>query len=316
MTSRFRTLIQLLVFGLAGCAPALQLDSQGAAAPYSLGTGGRILVEATLNGTGPYLFALDSGASISTIFDPVVDALQLQPLPGKEVVIHGLVSSGRFPLFQLDSLELGRAKWSKPRIAAIPGDTEATREIDGLLGIDFLKRYAVGFRAGKNVLYLYPPEMVSAKTYPGWTSIPLEAMYFSDSGAALYYFSIRMGKYSLPALFDLGAGENVVNWPAVQLLDLRQVRGEPVPLLSGALESTMVAARFRANSVTTGRVRWHDEEFLAADLSIFRALGQEQNPFVILGAGLFNQRDFIIDFTRNRLLVRVSMAEFPSEKHP
>ena len=312
--SRFRTLIQLLLFGLAGCVPALQLDPEGAATPYYLGPGGRILVEARLNGTGPYLFALDSGASISTIFDPVVDTLQLQPLPDKKVVIHGLVSSGKFPLFQLDSLELGRAQWSKPRIAAIPGDTEATREIDGLLGIDFLKRYAVGFRAGEKVLYLYPPEMAAARAYRGWTSIPLQAMYFSDSGAALYYFSVRMGKYNLPALFDLGAGENVINWPAVELLDLRQVRGEPVPLLSGALDSTMIAARFRANSVTTGRVRWFNEEFLAADLSIFRTLGQENNPFVILGAGLFNQRDFIIDFARNRLLVRISMEEFPSEE--
>lgn len=316
MTSRLRILIQLLAFGLAACAPALQLDPQGAAAPYYLGTGGRILVEARLNGTGPYLFALDSGASISTIFDSVVDKLQLQPLPGKGVMIHGLVSSARFPLFQLDSLELGRAKWSKPRIAGIPGDTEATREIDGLLGIDFLKRYAVGFRAGAKFVYLYPPEMVAARAYRGWTSIPLEAMYFSDSGAALYYFSIQMGKYSLPALFDLGAGENVINWPAVEMLDLPQVRGKPVALLSGALESTMVAARFRANSITTGSVRWRDEEFLAADLSIFKTLGQERNPFVILGAGLFNQRDFIIDFTRNRLLIRTSMAEFPGQEQP
>jgi hypothetical protein len=30
---------------------------------------------------------------------------------------------------------------------------------------------------------------------------------------------------------------------------------------------------------------------------------------VILGSGLFNQRDFIIDFVRNRLLVKASMDE-------
>jgi hypothetical protein len=32
-------------------------------------------------------------------------------------------------------------------------------------------------------------------------------------------------------------------------------------------------------------------------------------PAVILGAGLFTQRDFVIDFVRSRLLVNVAMDE-------
>ena len=46
-----------------------------------------------------------------------------------------------------------------------------------------------------------------------------------------------------------------------------------------------------------------------SDLEIFKTLQQGDSPLVILGSGLFNQRDFVIDFVRNRLLVKVAMDE-------
>jgi hypothetical protein len=310
---RSKTPLILLLLGLAACAPTLQLEGTGAATPYRISDQGRILVEAEINGEGPVLLALDTGASISTLFDPAAENLGLQPIADQTVLIHGLVSSGRYPLLQIDSLALGEAAWIGPRIAGIPGNTAASEAIDGLLGIDFLRNYAVGFLAGARVLYLYPPDAVAAPKYVGWASIPLQSITFGEGGASLYYLALRMGNVALPALFDLGSSENVLNWPAVDVLDLRPLRNKDRRLLSGALESTRVAARFKADSVSTHGVSWLNEEFLVADLQIFATLGKEDAPFVILGSGLFNQRDFIIDFRRSRLLVRTAMAELMSE---
>ena len=299
----------LVLFGIAACAPVLQLDDVGAATPYRISDNGRILVEADINEQGPILFTLDTGASISTLFNHAADELGLVPIEDQQVLIHGLVTSGKYPLLQINHVALGVATWDRPRIAAIPGNTAATEGIDGLLGIDFLRNYAVGFMAGARVLYLYPPDAVSARDYAGWTSIPLHSISFGEAGPALYYLTVRMGDVVLPALFDLGASENVVNWPAVDVLNLRPLRNEDARMLSGALESTRVAARFRADSVATHGVSWRNEEFLVADLEIFSTLGKAEEPFLILGSGLFNQRDFIIDFSRSRLLVRTAMAE-------
>jgi hypothetical protein len=80
-------------------------------------------------------------------------------------------------------------------------------------------------------------------------------------------------------------------------------------LLSGAIASVPVVAHFRIPEVTTGRVRWRNEQFTIADLEIFTTLMHDATPFAILGAVFFTQRDFIIDFTRSRLLVRVAMDE-------
>ncbi len=294
---------------LCGCARTLQVDSAIAVAPYRIVDGGRIAVDVRVNDQGPFNFALDTGASISVVFDGLRKRLDLDSIAGESVVIHGLVASGQYPLLGISQLQVGREIWVDPRIASLPGETAAGVDIDGVLGIDFLRRYAVGFSTGDRVLRLYSPEQVRDKSYRGWASLPLEPVRIGERETALYFFEIEIAGQKLPALFDLGSGINMINWPAADLLQLAlkgQKRGK---LLSGALESTPVLARFNAAEVTTANIRWQNETFLVADLAIFATLQKDDSPFVILGSGLFNQRDFMIDFVRNRLLVKTSMDE-------
>ena len=74
-------------------------------------------------------------------------------------------------------------------------------------------------------------------------------------------------------------------------------------------ESMPIAARLRSKLVKTANIRWRNETFAIADLKIFSTLDREDRPTAILGVGLFTQRDFIIDFERNRLLVNVAKGE-------
>ena len=77
----------------------------------------------------------------------------------------------------------------------------------------------------------------------------------------------------------------------------------------GIIESTPKVSMFKADEVTTGTVTWHNEKFSIVDLAIFEILELSEGPAAIVGAGMFTQRDFIIDFVRNRLLVNVAGAE-------
>ena len=308
--------LRLKRFGLApvillwGCASVLEEDGALTLVPYDIKENGRIVIEAQLNGQGPFAFALDTGASISVVFDELSNKLALPPVAGKKVMIHGVVASGEFPLLSISRLAVGHEVWADPRIASLPGDTAASTGLDGILGVDFLRRYAVGFSARDRVIRLYPPELVGRRNYRGWTSISLEPEYIGDSGAALYLFEIDVGGRKIPAVFDLGSGLNIINWAAARSLGYNQVDPRDGDLLSGAIESVPVMARLSIDEVTTGRVRWRDEEFTIAELKIFESLRCDATPCAILGAGLFNQRDFIIDFTRGRLLVKVAMDEF------
>lgn len=294
---------------LCGCASTLDVENTVAIAPYRIGSGGRIVVEVQVNDQGPFHFALDTGASISVVFDGLSKKLELEPVAGESVVVHGLVESGQYPLLGIRRLQLGLETWLDPRIVSLPGETAASANIDGVLGIDFLRRYAVGFSTEDRVLRLYSPKQLRDKSYRGWASVPLEPVNIGKSNTALYFFETEIEGKKVPALFDLGAGFNMINWSAARFLRLAPEGKKRGELLSGALESTPVMARFNAAEVTTAGIRWQNEVFLVADLAIFATLQKDDSPFVILGSGLFNQRDFMIDFVRNRLLVKTTMDE-------
>ena len=293
----------------AGCASVLDEDGALAIAPYTIQETGRMVVDARVNDRGPYTFALDTGATISVVFEGLRDELALQPVPGKVLTVHGLVASGQFPYVRVSQIEVGREVWSEPRVAALPGDTDAGVGIDGILGLDFLRRYAVGFSAEDRVIRLYPPELVAGRSYLGWSSIQLEPEFLGGSGAALYLFEISIGGHGIPAIFDLGAGLNLLNRAAARRTGLEAAVSREKDVLSGAIDSVSLGARFTIDEIETGPVRWRNEEFRIGELEFFTSLMRADMPYALIGAELFTQRDFIIDFTRNRLLVKTAMDE-------
>ena len=295
------------VLALSACAGVLDVDGALAIAPYHIEDSGRIVVEARVNGQGPFDFALDTGSSISAVFDELRNELPLEPIPGIKVIVHGAVASGQFSLLDIGLLEVGREVWAEPRIVSLPGTTAAGASIDGLLGVDFLRRYAVGFSTRDRVVRLYSPDLVADRSYRGWASVPLKAERIGERGAALYFIDIEIDGRKIPALFDLGAGSNIINSSGARGLASSALRRDDV--FTGALESSTVVARLDAEEVITAGIRWRNEVFSIADLEIFETLLLRDSPAAILGAGLFTQRDFIIDFVRSRLLVKVAMHE-------
>lgn len=294
---------------LAGCASILELDDALAAAPYRIDPSGRILVDTYINDSGPFDFVLDTGSSISAIFGDVSDTLSLDAVPDIRVIVHGAVASGTFPLLDVARLVVAGAAWPDPRLVRLPGVTDAGTGIDGVLGLDFLQRYAVGFVAGERIVRLYKPETVAERAYRGWASIPFKSREIGENGAALYFIDVTIEGWEIPAVFDLGAGLNMINWAGAGSLGIEQDRLRLEQVLSGALQGDLRTARLEADIVKTAGIRWRNEDFAIADLDIFEIFGLEDTPAAILGAALFTQRDFIIDFVRGRLLVNVAAAE-------
>ena len=297
------------VFILSGCATTLDLDGALTVVPYRIERDGRIVVEAAVNGAGPFEFVLDSAATISAVFDRLGDQLSLEIIPGQVVRIRGAVASGEYPLVDVDHLTFGTETWDTPRVVLLPSDSAAVSDLDGLLGLDFLGRYAVFFSAGDRVIRLYPPALVARQSYRGWSSIPMNVRSISRGGPAVYVLDIEIDGHAIPAVFDLGAGVNMINWKGARSLGIRRPLTGKNQVIVGAIDSMIFLARLDAREVTTAGIRWHNEKFAVADLEIFETLMIADRPTAILGATLFTQRDFIIDFQRNRLLVNVGQQE-------
>ncbi len=298
-------LLALLIV-LSGCATAV-LDEDGARAivPYQINSTRRIIVEASINDRGPFNFAVDTGASISVLLEETMQRAGIPQDSSGSVLIHGMVASGRYPTTRIQKLAVGGETWVDARAVVMPGGTQATDELDGILGNDFLSRYAVGYSVEERVIRLYPPSVVAERSYRGWSSIPLRRLKTSAGPTLLYAIDIEIAGRMLPAMLDLGAGANLMNTRALRFIGERLRRRLTGGELSGAVEATVVHAKLEVGVVRTTHLRWTDTEFLIADIHALDILELDDRPIAIIGAEFFNRRDFVIDFARSRLLVKM-----------
>ena len=303
--ARIRAILATLAL-LSGCAGELLLEPDGALAivPRQFGDSGHIVVEVMLNGHGPFDFALDTGASISTVFKKAQDNASIEATPGSNVFIFGMTGSGTFPVARISRLALGREEWLDARVALLPGDMPSMTSIDGILGVDFLSRYAVHYSQQDRAVRLYPRELIAERSYRGWHSISLFDLDVGASDITMLAFNLYINMERIPALFDLGATVNVMNDRAARLLQVpvrRLRRSEEVQGVTGQTEATveLIVRRLRI-----GDIYWGNRRFLVGDFPVFEVLGTDKQPLAIAGTSLFRHRDFIVDFEKKRLLVK------------
>ena len=297
--------VLILCVLVCGCAAPLVLDDDNAAVvvPLEIGSEGRIIVEAMINNLGPFRFALDTGASISVVLDTTRERAGLELAEGKRVVIQGMVSSGAFPLTTIAELKIGDDSWTSTRVASMPADSETFDGIDGILGIDFLRRYAIGVSPRDQVVRLYPSQIVSKRTYRGWTSIPMQLLQIGEGDATIYTIKLHINEFAIPTMLDLGAGSNLMNWPAANAIKVRPSKPRPGTELSGAVETVPVVAELEVERLRIGNISLSDTTFLISDFPIFEVLGLDDRPAAIVGPSLFHGRDFVIDFERQRMMI-------------
>jgi predicted aspartyl protease len=301
----FKTGLLAALILASGCASPLILDDDNAAfvTPLETGSDGHIIVPAMVNGQGPFKFALDTGASISVLFDTTVDQMDLDLSEGKRVVIQGMVGSDVFPVATITELTIGNESWTNARVALMPAGDTTSDEFDGILGLDFLRRYALGVSVEDQVVRLYPPLLVSERSYRGWSSIPMHPIQIGKGDATVYTIKLHISEIPIPAILDLGTESNLMNWHTAREIGVRPNDPGRGTEISGALETVPVTAELEVDELRIENINWRNRTFLVSDFPIFKALDLDDRLAAIIGPSLFNERDFVIDFERMRMLI-------------
>jgi len=302
----FRTGLLAALILASGCAAPLVLDEDEAlvTVPHLVGSQGHIIVQAMINDKGPFRFALDTGASISVVFEKTREQASLNLVDGEKVLVHGMIGIGEFPITTIGHLQVGGESWRDARVASLLVDDEVSAEIDGILGVDFLGKYAVSVSARDQVVRLYPPAVVAEKAYRSWDSVPMRQLDIGRGDASAYTINLHINGIDVPALLDLGSGANLMNWHAAHAIRVRPKKGNRRKLY-GIVDDVSIIANLDVQELKIGPIRWRHRNFLISDFEIFKVLDLEHQPVAIVGPELFRNRDFIIDFVRSRLLIGV-----------
>jgi hypothetical protein len=115
---------------------------------------------------------------------------------------------------------------------------------------------------------------------------------------------MEINNIAIPAILDLGAGFNLMNWRAARAIKVKPKGAMSRKVIYGAVEDARIVAELDVKKLKVESLHWRNRIFFISKFSIFEVLDLENKPAAIVGPGLFKDRDFVIDFVRNRLLVR------------
>jgi predicted aspartyl protease len=154
------TVAILFLGSLAGCTVQVGNDVRQASSPIASTPGAErtiplqviqapngstlALVPVYIDGKGPFAFALDTGASQSTLDLDLVHRLDL-PLAGSAGRVVGVAGAERAQAVKLQQWRVGDVQLP-PRTAItvdLPGPNQSGTGLDGLLGSDVLSQFGV-----------------------------------------------------------------------------------------------------------------------------------------------------------------------------
>lgn len=116
--------------------------------------GNNLIVDASVNGSSPYAFVLDTGASMSIISQDISNKFNLKSTGS--VNVHGVAGSGKANTTQIKSLSIGRAKVRDMTVVVRTIPVLMQQNIHGLLGQDFLDHFVVNIDTSTQTITLKP----------------------------------------------------------------------------------------------------------------------------------------------------------------
>jgi predicted aspartyl protease len=289
-------MIRTFVLALA----AASCSSPVIAEPLEVLPSGHLVGEVRLDGSGPYRFVVDTGASNTNLTAGLrADRPDLQRAYAARP-LNGASEAADVEMVKVASLQTQGQTFRNLEVFVLPRGPMDELGVDGVLGADVLSH---------QVLEVDVPAKrwkLSEKTTPVMLEGMLEPIGFQLDSARMPRLTVMVDGKPIPALLDTGAKGTFLNWAAARMLgysqdDPRLVAGGNA---KGATGSAGTAIRSTtASTVHIGGYHWQAAKLRVADLPIFKVIGMSEGPAMILGIDALAGRRFVVDNPTSRLFI-------------
>lgn len=233
-------------------------------------------------------FVVDTGASITSLTPAAADALGLAR--GEPITINA--GADEIAAFQTDlpGLAIGAARFDGVRIAVLelPEARRLGVSFAGVLGLDLLGRYDVEIDLARRRFALHPSgaaAMIARNR--AMAQLPIERGRYG-----LVVLTARIEGYAaMPAILDLGAQWTVINRSAAR------------SMTGFAIQGVTPVERTRYARLALADLAIDHRGFQVENLSVFRRLGVDGRPAMLLGADVFEGRSVVLAYRDRALYV-------------
>jgi len=294
-----RIILALVWLALGNGLPAM---AQEEVIPLRRSPGGHLVAPVEINGQGPYAFVVDTAASRTVISQALASALKLPLMEDRVGKLAGAGGATLTAVFQLGPVRFAGHDWEMGPALALPEDG-AVPDFAGILGLDILAQRILLFDFSAHSLNLLAPEQARAERRRGhWYKILARRNF-----AGFLVVNVRIGGKRVKAVIDTGARRSIGNVRLGALLEDLSPASTMAPsqIVTGVNLPKIPARTGFARTIEMRRLRWNDAHVLVSDLAVFKILGLNDRPALILGLDFFqNTSAVMIDFSRQRLWVK------------
>ncbi|MCA8888727.1 MAG: aspartyl protease family protein [Parvularculaceae bacterium] len=305
---RIAQILACLVIIAAGAAQAAPGEPV-TTVPYRQAYGGVLTVEVTIDGEGPYDFIIDTGATLSIAFQNLADQRGFSPTGAAPRRVLGILGSDMLDPHLIGDIRLGEAEMPDHVGVLIPDWAPPRETPHGILGLDFLKQYAVIFDVEEKTMTLYRHGEIPKAALKGWRKINLTANTYAAATGALFVTRGLINRSQTTFIVDLGSAATLINYEAAEAIYSSVVSrdlGEGFTTgsrLRDVFNDRTHARTALINRIQIGRVVWRSAGVWVYDAPIFDEIDVQRRPFGLLGADLIAAQDFALDFGENALYI-------------
>lgn len=243
---------------------------------------GHFLVPVSINGTGPYTFIFDTGASHTALAQPVAESLGFVSQWERTGDVQSLTTrfeAERFPLRRFEFAPSGSLSLDA---VIIPADPDPRRRVAGLLGADAIAstRYSVDFSTGTLTYNAGNVTIADGRVNP--------------IGLLLADAHLQRGVSHINVIIDSGSARSIVNPDMAR--NVRQ-RSNTVRFNINGVDDhiDMEAAPVYIRRFQLGGLCVDSFIALQADLDVFYALGWNTEPSIVLGMDVLQHAAITVD---------------------
>lgn len=274
---------------------ALPVAAQDTCLPFQSGDGGSPVIDARVNGQGPFALVLDTAASGTTLEARTVAQLGLDRDAATEEA-QGMGGAFSVRLFRVATLEAGPISLRDVTVPEIPAPGFDSHDIVGLAGVDLFADHLTVWRPAEGCVDILPSG--PGPTGAGWVETGADWMQ-----AWKVLLPVQIDGVDGWALLDTGAQKTVLNTPFAEALGLTAASGRlraggeitgldgrPLPLYQGEVAAA-----------GTGPWTWSSMSVSIGALPVFSRLGDPTRPLMILGMDWLADRAFAVDYRTHQV---------------
>ncbi|MCU0976394.1 MAG: aspartyl protease family protein [Steroidobacteraceae bacterium] len=264
-------------------------------APTRIDRVGRILAPVYVNGSGPYAFVVDTGASRSAIAPRLVTALALEDEPGATVTLRGITGTEQVPSIRVRRLEYGHVALDDQLLPVVrPG---IFANADGILGVEGLEGSCLHADFLRQTISIDRGKCPRAK--PGWLRVPAELRF-----GQLFTVQGRIGRTRVTIIVDTGAERTLGNRALLEALDLQQHAEDPAnrAQVMGATSRSQPGSMIPAPEIRIAGIAVTRTQVTFGEFDVFGLWSLEDQPALLLGMDVVGAADaLMIDYRREEL---------------